>query len=118
MKRNMLKSKIHKATVTDRRLDYEGSATIDGALLRAVDILHHENIQIYNLTNGNRFETYAIEAPEGSGEICVNGAAAHLVEKGDEIIIASYAFYDDEEAKKLVPHIVVLDRKNTIAKKV
>jgi aspartate 1-decarboxylase len=118
MKRNMLKSKIHKATVTDRRLDYEGSTTIDASLMKAVDILHHENIQVYNLTNGNRFETYAIEAPEGSGEICVNGAAAHLVDVGDEVIIASYAFYDEEEARNLAPHIVVLDGRNRIARKV
>jgi len=118
MKRNMLKSKIHKARVTDRRLDYEGSTTIDASLMKAVDILHHENIQVYNLSNGNRFETYAIEAPEGSGEICVNGAAAHLVEKGDEVIIASYALYEDDEAKNLVPGIVVLDERNRIARKV
>jgi aspartate 1-decarboxylase len=118
MKRNMLKSKIHKARVTDRRLDYEGSTTIDAALMKAVDILHHENIQVYNLTNGKRFETYAIEAPEGSGEICVNGAAAHLVEKGDEVIIASYAFYDEEEVKTLEPGIIVLDERNRIARKV
>lgn len=116
MKRNMLKSKIHKATVTDRKLDYEGSATIDASLMKAVDILHHENIQIYNLTNGNRFETYAIAAPEGSGEICVNGAAAHLVEKGDQVIIASYAFYDEEEVKSHDPDIVVLDDRNRIAR--
>lgn len=118
MKRNMLKSKIHKARVTDRRLDYEGSATIDASLMKAVDILCHENIQVYNLTNGNRFETYAIEAPEGSGEICVNGAAAHLVEKGDEVIIASYAFYDEEEVRNHEPDIVVLDERNGIARKV
>ena len=118
MKRSMLKSKIHKARVTDRRLDYEGSTTIDGDLMKAVDILHHENIQVYNLTNGNRFETYAIKAPEGSGEICVNGAAAHLVEEGDEVIIVSYAFYDEEEARELVPNIVVLDDRNKIARRV
>jgi aspartate 1-decarboxylase len=118
MKRTLLKSKIHKARVTDLHLDYEGSTTIDSALMKEVDILPHEQIQIYNMSNGNRFETYAITAPAGSGEICVNGAAALLVEAGDHIIIASYGICDEQEARELKPKIVVLGENNKIVKKV
>lgn len=114
----MLKSKIHKARVTDRRLDYEGSTTIDRELLDTVGILPHEQVQIYNMSNGNRFETYAIEAPAGSREICVNGAAALLVEVGDDIIIAAYASCEADEAKTFQPSIAVLNDQNKVIKKV
>jgi aspartate 1-decarboxylase len=118
MKVTMLKSKLHKARVTDRHLDYEGSTTIDRALLDEVGILPHEQIQIYNMSNGNRFETYAIEAPAGSRQICVNGAAALLVEVGDDIIIASYALCDPEEARTFQPAIAVLNDRNEVIKRV
>ena len=117
MKVTMLKAKLHKARVTDSRLDYEGSTTIDRLLLDEVGILPHEQIQIYNMANGNRFETYAIEAPAGSREICVNGAAALLVEVGDDIIIAAYALCDAEEAKAFQPSIAILNDQNKVIKK-
>ena len=118
MKVTMLKAKLHKARVTDRRLDYEGSTTIDRSLLGEVGILPHEQIHIYNMSNGSRFETYVIEAPEGSGEICVNGAAALLVEVGDDIIIAAYALCDAEEAKTFTPSIAILNSQNKVIRKV
>ena len=117
MQYSMLKSKIHRARVTDRSIDYEGSATIDRGLMDAVGILPYEMIQIYDISNGQRFETYAIEAPAGSGEVCVNGAAARLVEIGDRIIIAAYAHYDEDEAKRHHPRIVLVDEENRIARK-
>jgi aspartate 1-decarboxylase len=98
MVRTMLKSKIHRATVTEACLEYEGSVTIDSDLLRAADILPYEKVEIYDYTNGNRLETYAIDGEPGSGEICVNGAAAHLVKPLDLVIIASYVQVDDDEA--------------------
>lgn len=113
----MLKAKIHKAKVTDRVIDYEGSTTIDRSLMDAVGILPYEQIQVYDISNGERFETYAIEAPAESGEVCVNGAAARLVEVGDEIIIAAYAVCDEETAQKHRPAIVVLDERNRIARR-
>ena len=114
----MLKSKIHKARVTDRVIDYEGSTTIDRALMDAVGILPYEQIQVYDISNGQRFETYAIAAPAGSGEVCVNGAAARLVEIGDEIIIAAYAVLSEKDAGRHKPVIVVLDARNEIVKRV
>ena len=113
----MLKSKIHKARVTDRVIDYEGSTTIDSLLMEAVGILPYEQIQVYDISNGARFETYAIAAPAGSGEICVNGAAARLVEIGDEIIIAAYAVFGREDLAAHKPVIVVLDEANRIARR-
>ncbi len=98
MVRTMLKSKIHRATVTEACLEYEGSVTIDSDLLRAADILPYEKVEIYDCTNGNRLETYAIDGEPGSGEICVNGAAAHLVKPMDLVIIASYVQVEDDEA--------------------
>lgn len=114
----MLKSKIHKARVTNRVIDYEGSTTIDSALMEAVGILPYEQIQVYDISNGARFETYAISATAGSGEICVNGAAARLVEVGDEIIIAAYAILEEKEVRTHKPVIVVLDADNKISKRV
>ena len=93
----MLKSKIHRATVTEANLDYQGSITIDRALLRRAGILQWEKVAVYNLANGNRFETYAIEGPENSGVICLNGAAALLARPGDLVIVAAYARMTPED---------------------
>lgn len=112
MMRTMCKSKIHRATVTDADLHYAGSITIDESLLERADILPNELVQIVNINNGNRFETYVVKGDKGSGIICINGAAARLVHKGDLVIIISYATYTDEEAKKLVPKIVHVDERN------
>ena len=112
MQRILLKSKIHRATVTDSNLQYEGSLTIDEDLLRFADILPYEQIKIYNVSNGERFDTYAIGGPAGSGEICLNGAAARKGAKGDLIIIASYAGYDEAELTRHEPKIVLLDSNN------
>ncbi len=115
MKRIMLKSKIHRATITDADLNYEGSITIDEELMKKADILPYEQVQIYNINNGNRFETYAIKGEPGSGTICVNGAAARKVSKDDLIIIASYFALNEEESVKHVPALVYVDGKNKAA---
>ena len=99
MKRTLLKSKIHRATVTDANVEYEGSVTIDSELLRAADILPYEQVDIYDCTNGNRLQTYVIEGEPGSREICVNGAAAHLIKPHDKVIICSYVQVDEEEVR-------------------
>lgn len=117
MFRTVLKSKIHRATVTDADLHYEGSISIDVDLLKASDILRHEHVHIWDVTNGNRFETYALPAPKGSGSICINGAAAHLAKKGDIIIITSFATLDEKKLKKHEPKVVLVDSKNRIIKK-
>ena len=101
MLRLMCNSKIHRARVTDANLDYEGSITIDEALLELAGILPYEVVRIYNITNGERFETYAITGERGKGEICLNGAAAHKVKIGDLIIIVNYQMMDEKEARKL-----------------
>jgi aspartate 1-decarboxylase len=108
----MMKSKIHRATVTEANLNYVGSITIDTELLEAADILPHEKVQVLNINNGARFETYAIPGERGSGVICVNGAAARLVQPGDIVIIISYGFYSDEEARNLTPRVVFVDARN------
>ena len=97
MIRTMLKSKIHRATVTEANIEYEGSVTIDSDLLRAADIVPYEQVDIYDCTNGQRLQTYAIEGEAGSGEICVNGAAAHLIKPHDLVIICSYVQVDDAD---------------------
>ncbi|MCR4394381.1 MAG: aspartate 1-decarboxylase [Dehalococcoidales bacterium] len=112
--RTMLKSKIHRARVTDGNIDYEGSITIDKKLMEAADILPYEQVQVLNVNNGARFSTYAIEGRENSGEICLNGAAARLVAKGDIVIILTYADMDDEEARHYQPRLVYVDEKNRI----
>jgi aspartate 1-decarboxylase len=112
MQRSLLKSKIHRATVTDANLQYEGSLTVDEDLLRFADIIPFEQIKIYNISNGERFDTYAIAGPAGSGAICLNGAAARKGARGDLIIIASYAHYDEREATLHEPKIVLLDTHN------
>ena len=112
--RAMLKSKIHRAHVTGANVDYEGSITIDTGLLEAADILPYEKVQIVDIHNGERFETYAIEGARGSGEICLNGAAARLAAKGDTIIILTFSYIGDEEARAYEPKIVHVDANNAI----
>ncbi|MEZ4600566.1 MAG: aspartate 1-decarboxylase [Syntrophotaleaceae bacterium] len=112
MKRKMLKSKIHRATVTGADLEYEGSVTIDADLLAAADILPYEAVDIWNVTYGTRFQTYAIEGLPGSGTICINGAAARLVSRGDKVIIASWLEIDDEKAASHEPKLVFVDDSN------
>jgi aspartate 1-decarboxylase len=114
----MLKSKIHRATVTDGNLNYEGSLAVDKLLLEAVDLYPSEKIKIYNVNNGARFDTYVFEAPAGSGIISLNGAAARKGLPGDLIIIVSYALYSPEELIDYQPKIVVLDSGNRIKKEV
>ena len=112
----MLKSKIHRATVTQAQLDYVGSITIDEALLKAAGILEYEKVQIVDVNNGQRFETYVICGEENSGLICLNGAAARCVQEGDKIIIMAYAQVDANEAKNVKPTVVFVDDKNNISK--
>ena len=114
MIRVMLKSKIHRATVTQADLHYVGSVTIDADLLDAADLVEGEQVAIVDITNGARLETYVIPAPRGSGIIGINGAAAHLVAPGDLVIIMSYAMVDDAEARKLKPRVVHVDDRNRI----
>ncbi len=116
MQRLMLKSKIHRATVTDANLDYEGSVAIDEALMEAAGIYEFEQVQIYDIANGNRLTTYAIKGERGSGIISINGAAAHLAKKGDLVIIASYSVFEEAEAKKHAPVLVYVDGNNSIRK--
>ncbi|HAP67127.1 MAG TPA: aspartate 1-decarboxylase [Nitrospinae bacterium] len=116
MKRIMLKAKIHRAQVTDANINYEGSIEIDSEFLKAVDILPFEQVQVYDINNGNRFETYAIEGKAGSGIISVNGAAARLVTIGDLVIIASYGVMDEKEARGMKPKIIKFDGKNKLKK--
>jgi aspartate 1-decarboxylase len=114
MRRTMLKSKIHRATVTGSDLHYVGSITIDQELLDAADIREHEQVQVVNVDNGARFETYTISGRRGSGEICINGAAARLVHAGDTIIVISYADYDEEELESYEPRVVHVNHDNEI----
>jgi len=113
----MLVGKIHRATVTDANLNYIGSVTIDKALMDAAGILEHQKVQIVNNNNGERLDTYVIAGEEGSGQICLNGAAARLVQPGDIIIIMAYALMTEEEAKNAKPKIVFVDEKNRIINK-
>ncbi len=114
MQRVMLKGKIHRATVTDADLDYEGSVAIDEVLMEASGIREFEQVQIYNITNGNRFTTYAIKG--GGGAISINGAAAHMAAKGDVVIIASYYVLDESEVGEHSPRLVYVDGRNAITK--
>src|SRR5262245_34965297 len=115
MRRTLFKSKIHRATVTQADLDYEGSITVDAELMRAADILPYEKVHVWNRSNGSRLETYALEAPAGSGVICVNGAAAHHAKPGDIVIIATFAEAADEaEARAWRPVVVHVDAQNRI----
>jgi L-aspartate-alpha-decarboxylase len=112
MFRTMMKSKIHRATVTEANLQYVGSITIDTALLEVSDILPNEKVQIVNNNNGARFETYVIPGERNSGVICLNGAAARQVQVGDQVIIISYAVFTNEEAQQYKPQVVFVDAKN------
>ncbi len=112
MNLRMFKSKIHRATVTHADLEYEGSVTIDGLLLARARILPHEEVHIWNVTRGTRLSTYALLGPDGSGCICVNGAAAHHNQPGDLVILATFATMNEEEAKLHVPVVVRVDARN------
>ena len=114
MFRTMLKSKIHRATVTEADLHYVGSVAIDRDLMDAADLLEGEKVAIADITNGARLETYVIPAPRGSGTITINGAAAHLVQAGDLVIIMNYAAMDDSEAKRWKPIVVHVDENNRV----
>jgi len=114
--RTFLKAKIHQARVTDAHLEYSGSISIDPDLMEAVDILPNEQVNVFNATNGQRFVTYAIEGERGRREICVNGAAARMVYKGDTIIIATYAVLSDEEHPSFKARVVCMDENNRIVK--
>jgi len=113
----MCKSKIHRATVTEANLDYEGSVTVDENLLKAADIVPYEMVQIFNLNNGERFETYAIPGPKGSGIVCLNGAAARLGVVKDKVIIVSAAMIDESDVPSFSPKVVFVDDKNKVVPK-
>lgn len=114
MKLRMFKSKIHRATVTHADLEYEGSVTIDADLLEAAGILPYEEVHIWNVTNGSRLSTYALEGPRGSRAICINGAAAHLARPGDLVILATFSEMSAEEAREFTPTVVRVDDRNNI----
>ncbi|MEW6144860.1 MAG: aspartate 1-decarboxylase [Thermodesulfobacteriota bacterium] len=116
MHRTLLKSKVHRVTVTDANVEYEGSITVDRDLMDAADFHHYEQVHIFNVSNGHRFVTYVIEGERGSGDICVNGAAAHLAKKGDCLIVASFASYCESECKAHVPKLVYVDGCNRISR--
>ena len=115
--RKMLRGKIHRATITGADLHYEGSVTIDADLMKAAGLITHEAVHIWNVDNGERFETYAIEGQPGSGVICVNGAAAHLVRPGHLVIIAAFTWLEEETARKHEPKVVFVDERNRIREK-
>jgi aspartate 1-decarboxylase len=112
--RTMLKSKIHRARVTDGNIAYEGSITIDKKLMEAADILPYEQVHVLNINNGARFHTYAIEGPENCGDICLNGAAARLAARGDIVIILTYSDMNEEETRHYHPKLVYVDEHNKI----
>jgi len=115
VQRRIFKSKIHRATVTQADLHYEGSLTIDALLLEAADILPGEEVHVWNVTRGTRLSTYAMHGEPGSGVICINGAAAHLVSPGELVIIATFAYMNDEETRRHRPKVVMVDAHNRIA---
>lgn len=112
--RTMMTSKIHRATVTRADLDYVGSITVDADLLEAADLLPGERVDVLDCTSGSRLTTYTIPGPRGSGEVCVNGAAAHLVSPGDVVILIAYSQLSDAEARSYVPHVVFVDERNRV----
>jgi aspartate 1-decarboxylase len=114
MRRSLFKSKIHRATVTDADLEYEGSVTVDERLMLAADMVPFEHVHIWNVTNGSRLETYVLPGPRDSGTICVNGAAARLAHAGDLVIIATFAEMDEAEARGWKPTVVRVDERNRI----
>ena len=113
MMRIMLRAKLHRLTVTETNINYEGSITIDEKLIKAADILPGERVQVVDINNGNRFETYVISGKK-PGEICLNGAAARLADPGDKIIVIAYGMADEAELKTLKPKIVLVDERNRI----
>ena len=115
MQREMLRAKIHRITVTDRDVEYDGSLSLDAELMRACDMLPYERIDVYDVDNGNRFSTYLIEGDAGSGCCCVNGAAAHLVEVGHKLILASYAALDESAVRDHRPRVILMGKDNRIA---
>ncbi|HTP50784.1 MAG TPA: aspartate 1-decarboxylase [Anaeromyxobacteraceae bacterium] len=117
MRRTFFKSKIHRATVTHADLDYEGSVTIDEDLLDAAGIWEFEAIHVWNITRGTRLQTYVMKGRRGSGEICINGAAAHLTKPGDMVILATFAELEDAEAKTHKPLVILVDDRNRIVAK-
>ncbi len=112
----LMKSKLHRATVTDTKMHYPGSIAIDSALMEAAGIIPYESVHIFDVNNGNRLETYVIPAPANSGEITVLGAAAHLIKKNDIVIIIAFGLFNPEETKGFKPKVVLLDEKNKIKK--
>ena len=114
MRLNVFKSKIHRCRVTEANLNYEGSVTIDADLMEAADILPHEQVQVLNVNNGERFDTYAIRGPRGSGVICLNGPAARLAHVGDLVIILTYASMEREELERHTPRVVFVDDRNRV----
>lgn len=118
MQRTMCKSKIHRATVTETNLNYVGSVTIDAALMEAADILPYERVQVVNVNNGERLETYAIPGEAGGGQICLNGAGARLAQPGDLVIIISYGIFSDAEARDLRPAVLFVDGQNRLVRRV
>ncbi len=112
MRRTVFKSKIHRATVTEANLDYEGSISVDQDLLDAADILENEQVHVWDVTNGTRLITYALSAPAGSGRVCVNGAGAHLIHPGDLVIIATFTQMRTREARKYQPTVVLVGEGN------
>ena len=114
MQREVLRGKIHRATVTEANLEYEGSLTVDAELMEAAGLSAYERIDVYNITNGNRFSTYLIEGPRRSGVLCVNGAAAHLSQAGDRVIITGYGLATEAEVPHHRPRVVLVDEANRI----
>lgn len=112
MLRTLMKSKLHRAVVTDANINYMGSITLDPELMAAADLLPHERVQVVDVDNGNRLETYMIAGTPGAGEVCLNGAAARLVARGDRVIVISYATYTEEEARAHIPVVVMCDERN------
>jgi len=113
MKRSFLQAKVHRVIVTDANLEYEGSLTLDAALMDAAGLLPWQRVEVYNVTRGTRLATYLIPGPRGGGDCCANGAAAHLVRPGDRVIVAAYADLDEEEARSWEPTIVLVGEENT-----
>jgi aspartate 1-decarboxylase len=118
LRRSLLKSKIHRATVTHADVDYEGSVTLDSHLLEAADILPYEEVHVWNVTRGTRLRTYAMVGEPGSGIVCINGAAAHLAQPGDLVLIATFTQLDDAAARRFKPKVILVDENNRIRKSV
>jgi aspartate 1-decarboxylase len=112
MRLSAFKSKIHRATVTEANLNYEGSVTLDADLMEAANILPNEQVQVLNVNNGERFDTYAIRGPRGTGMVCLNGPAARLAQVGDMVIILTYAWMEREELERHTPKVVLVDERN------